>query len=161
MRRRTIRTASVLLTAGALLAWLTLPVVSQEKKPEPGEKTKPYVYIPDTVSPEFQEHLKKLPDPALRPSFPAPDDLEAWKRFHQARERDLERGGGRAVKESEPTVAERKRGGVPVLDIKPKGWTETRKVLFYLHGGAYTRAPPRPSWVKGPPAAAATGYRII
>jgi acetyl esterase/lipase len=160
MRRRTIQTASVFLAGGALLACLTVPVVSQEKKKEPVE-TKPFVSVPDTVSPEFQEHLKKLPDPALRPRFPSPDDREGWKRFHEAREKDYEPRVERALKDYAPTLAERKLGGVPVLDIKPKGWTDSRKVLVYLHGGAYTMGTSRSSLVKSAPAAAATGYRII
>lgn len=155
MQRRTSRIAAVLLAAGALLAGLTISVVSQEKK------TKPYVYVPNTVSPEFQEYLKTLPDPALRPSFPAPDDLDGWKRFHQIREKDLEPRVLRALKEYEPTLTERNLGGVPVLDIKPKGWTETRKVLVYLHGGAYTMASARSSLMKSALAADATGYRVV
>jgi acetyl esterase/lipase len=65
------------------------------------------------------------------------------------------------LKEHEPTITERKLGGVPVLDIKPKGWTESRKVIVYLHGGAYTMSSARSSLIKSVPAAAATGYRII
>jgi acetyl esterase/lipase len=160
MRRQTIQTASVLLAVGAFLACLVAPIVSQEKKTEPSE-TKSYVYVPSTVSPEFQEHLKKLPDPALRPSFPSPDDRDGWKRFHQAREKDYEPRVEHALKEYEPSLTERKVGGVPVLDIKPKGWTENRKVLVYLHGGAYTMGTSRSSLVKSAPAASATGYRII
>jgi acetyl esterase/lipase len=148
-----------LLAAGAFLTWLTIPVVSQEQKTGPREKA--FVYVPDTVSVEFQEHLKKLPDPALRPRFPAPDDLDGWKRFHQTREKDSEPRVERALKEYEPTLTERKLGGVPVLDIKPKGWSDSRKVLVYLHGGAYTMASARSSMVKSAPAAAATGYRVI
>jgi acetyl esterase/lipase len=161
MRRRSILNTAVLLAAGALLACLTIPVVSREKKTEPGEKAKPYVYVPSTVSPEFQEHLRKLPDPALRPSFPGPDDVDGWKRFHQAREVDLEPRVERALKEYQPTLTERNLGGVPVLDIKPKGWRDTRKVLVYLHGGAYTMGTSRSSLVKSTPAAEATGYRVI
>lgn len=161
MRRRTVLTASVVLAVGTFLACLTIPVVSQEKKTELSDKSQPYVYVPTTVSPEFQQHLKKLPDPALRPSFPAPDDRDGWKRFHQTRERDLEPRVERAQKKYEPTLTERKLGGVPVLDIKPKGWKATRKVLVYLHGGAYTMGSSRSSLVKSAPAADATGYRII
>jgi hypothetical protein len=106
-------TATVLLAAGALLGSLTIPAVSQEKKAGSSEKTRPYVYVPDTVSPEFQELLKSLPDPALRPGFPAPDDRDGWKRFHQTREKDLEPRVERALKAYEPTLAERKLGGVP------------------------------------------------
>lgn len=159
MRRRTIRTTSLLLVGSVLLASLTIPVVSQEKKRS--EKAKSFVYVPDTVSPAFQELLRNLPDPALRPNFPAPDDQEGWKRFHQMREKDLEPKVQRALKEHEATVSQRKLGGVPVLDIKPKGWTETRKVLVYLHGGAYTMGSSRSSLTKILPSAAVTGYRII
>jgi acetyl esterase/lipase len=159
MRTRTIRTAVAFLSISTVLTCLAIPVVSQEKKPS--EKAKSYVYVPDTVSPEFQELLKKLPDPALRPRFPAPDDMEGWKRFHQARERDMEPRVERALKEYQPSLTERKLGGVGVLDIKPKGWTDSRKVLVYLHGGAYTMASARSSLIKSVPAAAATRYRVM
>jgi epsilon-lactone hydrolase len=161
MRRRSKLTAAVLFAVGAVLGCLTIPVVSQEKKTEQGAKGGPYLYVPDTVSPEFQELLKKLPDPALRPSFPGPDDQDGWKRFHQAREKDYEPRVERVLKEYEPTLTERKLGGVPVLDIKPKGWPDSRKVVVYLHGGAYTMASSRSSLIKSAPAAAATGYRFI
>src|SRR5207248_1868206 len=150
------------LTAVALLAaGLAVPVANQVKTGAPGGEAKPFVYVPDTVSAEFRDLLKKLPDPALRPRFPAPDDLEGWKRFHEAREKDTEPRVQRALKEYQPTLAERSLGGVPVLDIKPKGWSESRKVLVYLHGGAYTMGSARSSLIKSVPAADATGYRVI
>lgn len=149
-----MRTRTILLAAGALVAGLAIPVVGQDK-------AKPYVYVPDTVSPEFQEFLKKLPNPALRPAFPAPDDLDGWRRFHQAREKDMEPKVQSALKQYQPAVAERKLGGIPVLDIKPKGWQESRKLLVYLHGGAYTMASARSSLMKSALAADATGYRVI
>lgn len=155
-----MRTLKILIV-GALLAGMTIPVVSQDKKSEPGEKTKPFVYVPDTVSPEFQEHMKKLPDPVLRPMAPAPDDMEGWKRFHQTREKDLEPRVVSALKQYEPTIVERKLGNIPVLDIKPKGWKESRQILVYLHGGAYTLASARSSLMKSAFAADATGFRVI
>jgi acetyl esterase/lipase len=160
MRTRTIL-ISAAIAAGALLAGLMIPVVGQDKKTQPSEKTKPYVYVPDTVSPEFQDHLKKLPDPALRPVAPAPDDMEGWKRFYQNRENDLEPRVISALKQYEPTLTERKLGGIPVLDIKPKGWKESRKLLVYLHGGAYTMASAHSSLMKSAFAADATGYRVV
>lgn len=152
---RTILITAALLAAGAIFTGFTIPVVGQ------GKKAKPFVYVPDTVSPEFQEHLKKLPDPALRAPAPAPDDLEGWKRFYQTREKDLEPRVVSALKQYEPVIAERKVGGIPVLDIKPKGWKESRKILVYLHGGAYTMASARSSLMKSAFAADATGYRVI
>jgi acetyl esterase/lipase len=155
MRTGAVLIASVSLAAGVLLAWLAFPVAGRETK------AKPFVHVPSTVSAEFQEHLKKLPDPSLRPSFPKPDDLDGWKRFHQEREKALEPKVKQTLKKHGPTVVERKIAGVPVLDIKPKGWKESRKVIVYLHGGAYTMASARSSLIKSVPAAAATGYRII
>src|SRR5262245_44241554 len=118
---RTIRTGIGALSACVFLAAFSSPGPGQERKPQPVEKAGPYVFVPPTVSPEFQEYLKTLPDPIHRPTAPAPDDLEAWKLYHQNRERDLEPKVQRALKQYEPTVTERKLGGVPVLDIKPKG----------------------------------------
>jgi hypothetical protein len=123
MPTRTVLIASVSLAAGVLLAWMTVPVAGRETK------AKPFVHVPSTVSAEFQEHLKKLPDPAMRPSFPAPDDVAGWKRFHQEREKALEPKVKQTLKKHGPTVVERKIGGVPVLDIKPKGWKESSKVI--------------------------------
>ncbi|HKA07942.1 MAG TPA: alpha/beta hydrolase [Gemmataceae bacterium] len=146
------------LVACLLLAGLTIPLVGQDKKPQPA---KPFLYVPDTISPEFREHLGKIPDPALRPPFPAADDIEGWKRAHQQRETDLEPKVQAILKQYEPTITERKLGDVPVLDCKPKGWKESKKVIVYLHGGAYTMASARSSLVKSVPAGDATGYRII
>ncbi|MCE9534193.1 MAG: alpha/beta hydrolase [Planctomycetes bacterium] len=155
MRTRTI------LIASAMLVGLMIPVIGQDKKTEPSPKTKPYVYVPETASPEFQEHLRKLPNPALRPIAPAPDDMEGWKRYYETREKDLTPRAELALKKYEPTIAERKLGGIPVLDIKPKGWKESSKVLVYLHGGAYTLASARSSLPKSAFAADATGFRVI
>jgi acetyl esterase/lipase len=153
--------AAATLGAGALMVGLTVPVAGQDKKTPPGDKARPFVYAPDTVSPEFQEHLKKLPDPALRQPWPAPDDIEGWKRVHQQRETDLEPRVQRALKQYEPSIVERKLGGVPVLDCKPKGWTESQQLVVYVHGGAYTMASARSSLVKSVPAGDAMGYRIV
>src|SRR5262245_46793012 len=158
---RTIRIGFGLPVACVTFLALSMPAAGQEKKPQPGEKSRPYVYVPSTVSPEFQEYLKTLPDPIHRPTAPAPDDLEAWKLYHQNRERDLEPKVQRALKQYEPTVTERKLGGVPVLDIKPKGRAESSKVLVYLHGGAYSLASAHSSLMKSALAADATGLRVI
>src|SRR5262245_54920999 len=132
MRSRTTLFVATALAFGALFAALTTPVVGQERKPQAGEKAKPFVYVPNTVSPEFQEHFKKLPEPALRQPFPAPDDIDGWKRVHQQRETDLEPKVQLILKQYAPTITERKLGDVPVLDCKPKGWNESKKVVVYL-----------------------------
>ena len=61
----------------------------------------------------------------------------------------------------QPTVTERKLGGVPVLDIKPKDWKESREKLIHLHGGCYVLYSARSRLQSSVPAAAATGLRVI
>ena len=43
-------------------------------------EVKPFLHIPADVSPEFQAFLRTQTDPALKPRFPDPGDLESWKK---------------------------------------------------------------------------------
>src|SRR5258708_5300925 len=101
-------------------------------------KGKPFVHAPDTVSPEARKYLESLTDPAGLPAWPASDDFAGWKRAWEAAEAASESKVQATLQRYEPKVDKRKIGGVPVLDIKPKGWKTNSKVLVHLHGGAYT-----------------------
>src|SRR5262245_24837955 len=131
MGTQRVRILAGLPAACMLFSALTIPVAGQEKKTPAREKSKRYAHVPNTVSAALREYLAKLPDPAQRPRFPAPDDFDGWKRFHQAREKDLEPRVESALQKYEPLVTERKVGGIPVLDIKPKGWKNSQKLLVY------------------------------
>jgi acetyl esterase/lipase len=122
---------------------------------------KPFVQTPDTVSPEARAFLESLPDPATLPALPAADDVAGWKRAWQAGEVASEPKVQATLKRFEPTVLERKLGGVPVLDIKPKGWKESAKILVHLHGGAYAMYSAHSRLPSSVPAASATGLRVI
>lgn len=65
------------------------------------------------------------------------------------------------LKRYQPIVKDRKLGGVPVLEVKPKSWKENGKVLVHAHGGAYTMYSARSRLQSSVPAAAATGLRVI
>jgi len=123
--------------------------------------SKPFVFIPDTVSAEARAYLMTPPGPEGRPAAPPPDDLHAWKKAWQDREAERLPLAEAAVRRYGPTVTERKLGGVPVLDIKPKGWRQSGKVLVYTHGGAYTYFSARSSLMGSVVAADATGLRVI
>src|SRR6516165_3030792 len=88
---------------------------------------KPFVKVPDTISPEARKFLESLPDPSAGPPFPAPDDVAGWKRVWEANEAAHEPLVKATLKRFEPSVTARKLGGVPVLDIKPKDWQDNRK----------------------------------
>jgi acetyl esterase/lipase len=155
MRTRTNVAAATLLAAGALLGWLA---VAAQDRPAMRGPSRP---VPDTVSAEARKYLESLPDPATLPAWPAADDRAGWKRAWEAGEAASEPNVQATLKRYGPTVEERKVGGVPVLDIKPKGWKDDRRVLVHLHGGAYTLYSAHSRLPSSVPAATATGLRVI
>ena len=120
-----------------------------------------FVHVPDTVSWEARKYLETLPDPATMAAWPAPEDRAGWKRAWEAVEAASELNVRAALKRYEPTSVERKIGSVPVLDVKPKGWKESTKVLVHAHGGAYTLYSAHSRLPSSVTAAAATGLRVI
>jgi len=122
---------------------------------------KSYLDVPDTVSPEWQVYLRGLPNPALRPVPPVPGDVEGWKEYQLAREKDRLPDAEAAVKKFDPTVTEAVLGGVPVLDIRPKGWRDIGKLLIYAHGGAYALFSARSTLASSALVADRTGLRVI
>jgi monoterpene epsilon-lactone hydrolase len=129
--------------------------------PDPPGKEKPFVQVPDTISAEARKYLESLPDPDTVPVTPAADDLAGWKRAWEAGETATEPKVKAVLKRYEPTVKERKLGGVPVLEVTPKGWKDNGKVLVHAHGGAYTMFSARSRLQSSSPAADATGLRVI
>jgi len=155
MHKGPIVIAATLLAVSVLLGWLA--VSAQDR---PAGKA-PVVRVPDTASPEVQKYLQSLPDPNTLPAWPAADDRIGWKRAWEAGEVASEPNVQATLKRYGPTVAERKIGGVPVLDIKPKGWKDSVKVLVHLHGGCYTLYSAHSRLQSSVPAASATGLRVI
>ena len=143
--------------SGVILAlWLvfTNQVFSQQVET-------PYVHIPSTISQEAQAFLRALPDPNHGPAFPDPDEVENWKAVQKAAEaRNLEMQKV-LVDRLQPNVTKRDFGGVPVLDIKDRGWEENGKVLVYTHGGAYTFQSAESTLASSALVADRTGIRVI
>ena len=121
---------------------------------------KPYVHVPQTVSAEAQAFLRAMPDPHLKPQFPAPDDLERWKKLQGWADAD-------GIAKSEPVVRALGQDvraltlGVPGLDIRPKAWTDTGKVMVYTHGGAHVMYSAASMLGRAALAAHEIGLRII
>lgn len=155
MQDRNRRTGAAVLLAGTLLGWL---VVYAEDQPA---VKKPFAPVADTVSAEARKYLESLADPATLPAWPAADDRAGWKRAWQAAEAASEPNVQATLKRYGPLVKEQTLGGVPVLDIKPKGYKDTSKVLVHLHGGAYTLYSAHSRLPSSVTAADATGLRVI
>jgi epsilon-lactone hydrolase len=122
---------------------------------------KPFLHIPETVSKEAQEFLRNLKDPAQAPAFPDPGDLTSWKKVQAFVEKDALAQSEAIVKRYAPTVTERSLGGVQVLDVRPKGWTENAKVVVYVHGGAHTLYSAKSTSGRAAIFANDTGHRVI
>jgi acetyl esterase/lipase len=145
---------TALIVIAAFAVWLSAFAADQPAK-------KPFVQAPDTVSPQARKFLESLADPVTWPKLPAPDDVAGWKRAWEAAEKASEPRIQATLKRFEPTVEERKVGGVPVVDVKPKGWKNNGKILIHLHGGMYTLYSARSRLTSSVPGADGTGLRVI
>jgi acetyl esterase/lipase len=141
--------------AGVLLAGAA--ALAQDRQP----MATPFVQVPGTVSAEARRYLESLPDPASLPAWPAPGDTAAWKKLWEAGEAASAPRVEATLKRYQPTVADRAIGGVRVVDVKPRGWKESGKVLVHAHGGAYAMYSARSRLTSSVPAADATGLRVI
>jgi epsilon-lactone hydrolase len=118
------------------------------------------LYIPTTVSEAAKKEMLNLPA-SVNFEVPDPDDLSGWRMLNQILEPGALNLSQSAVDRYEPTITEINLGGVNALDIKPKNWTDNRKVLVYTHGGAYTLLSANSTlWVSAL-AADSTGLRVI
>lgn len=120
-------------------------------------------FVPSTISPEAQAYLAQNYSRTARDaeSLPAPDDLAAWSREQMAIETEALRDAAPAVAEYAPSIAEATLGGVPVLDVRPRGWVESTRVVVYLHGGAYAFYSARSTLNASAPLAGDSGLRVV
>ena len=120
------------------------------------------VPLPDTISPKAKAVIEFLQSAGLKQlKGPAPDDIAGWKALHDAQEKALEAPNKAVLDQLDVTVTDAVIGGVPVLDIRPKGWTDDGRVIVYIHGGAFTLFSARSMAGLGALVANAAGMRMI
>ena len=118
--------------------------------------------LPDTISPEAKAVIEFLQSAGLKQlKGPAPDDLAGWKALHDAQEKALEAPNKTVLEQLGATVTEAAIGGVPVLDIRPKGWVDDGRVIVYIHGGGFTLFSARSMAGLGALVGNAAGMRVI
>jgi acetyl esterase/lipase len=122
---------------------------------------RPYVHVPDTVSRQAQAFLRTLPDPALKPPFPQPDDLAGWEKVRAFAEADGKASSAPLLQRYEHTVTERRLDGVPVLDVRPQNWRDDGKIAVYTHGGAHVMYSAASTLGRAVVFAHATGLRVL
>lgn len=120
------------------------------------------VPLPDTISPKAKAVIEFLQSAGLKQlKGPAPDDIAGWKALHDAQEKALEAPNKAVLDQLGATVTDAVIGGVPVLDIRPKGWTDDGRVIVYIHGGAFTLFSARSMAGLGALVANAAGMRML
>ena len=62
---------------------------------------------------------------------------------------------------SQPAVTPMHLGGVPVVDVKPQGWTDNRQIVIYTHGGGSTLSSAQSTLFSVALMASTTGLRVI
>ncbi len=120
-----------------------------------------YAHIPATVSEKAAAIIRMIPDPSLKPAVPAHDDIKAWIAIQSVMDADGIKRSKPLVDKLGPIVTEMKLGGVPVLDIKPRNWKDSGKVMVYTHGGAYTLFSAYSTLGSAALMAETTGLRVI
>ena len=70
-------------------------------------------------------------------NFPASQSLAAWKRVQAIAEEGASAKVREAIRDFRESVFSETLAGVSVLDIRPNGWVRSRKLIVYVHGGAY------------------------
>ncbi|GIU37335.1 alpha/beta hydrolase [Shewanella schlegeliana] len=120
-------------------------------------------YVPTTISKEGQLFLKENFSHELRDKSVIPAELnkEGWQQMQALSNEQVKPLNDAAVSIYKPNIKHDVINGVPVLDIKPKNWKESAKVLVYVHGGAYVAYSAESSLASSVPVANDTGLRVI
>lgn len=142
---RTVRHAlfSLLVMAGAAMAADTVP-------------------LPDTISPQARAVIEFLESAGLKQlKAPPPDDLAGWKTLHDAQEKALEEPNRVVLDQLGATLKDDTIAGIPVLDIRPKGWSDDGRVIVYVHGGGFTLFSAHSMAGLGALVAQAAGMRVV
>ena len=116
---------------------------------------------PATVSKEAKAAIEAFSRTTRNNPLPTPDDLVGWKKAQAGVEEDFAEASESVTKQYQPQIEERRIGGVPVLDIKPREWKKDDRVLVYTHGGAYTLFSAKSTLNSAVPVANDTGLRVI
>ena len=120
-----------------------------------------HFYVPSTVSPAAQRILREFDGERFGDDFPASQNPAAWKNVQALYARAAAIRIRQAIAEYAVTVTPLRLGGVPVLDVRPHGWTRDRRLIVYAHGGAYVVLSAGADIPEAAALSAASGERVI
>lgn len=129
---------------------------NKSDKPVPGN-----YYVPATLSPQAQKVLRAFSHKDTLEAYPGENDVATWQKYWDYNEKKWQPLNDSVVRDFKPQIKDTLMGGTPVLDIRPADWKHRKKVLIYLHGGAYTLFSARTMLIGAVPVADVTGLRVI
>jgi acetyl esterase/lipase len=95
-------------------------------------------YVPLTVSPQAQTAIAGMWSPRYDRARAGPDDPYGWKAENLARDKWAAKAIPQILQKYPVSIKALSINGVKVIDIRPSGWQPSdKRLLVYLHGGAY------------------------
>lgn len=116
--------------------------------------------VPATVSPQAQQFLASLHAPTPL-ALPAATDHAGWRKIQQDYETRFAGAMNRIREQYDPQIRSATYAGVPVLDIRPRGYKSDPRVVIFVHGGGYVMGSAASSLDASVPMANDSGLRII
>ena len=118
--------------------------------------------VPSTISAGAQGVLRGLLDGGGKLfTVPAQADGAVWKRLQDDMERRFVPISRDIARQCGVDVRATTLGGVPVLDVRPKGYKPDGRVLVFTHGGGFTLLSARATLGSAALMARATGLRVV
>lgn len=148
-----------------LFSFIVLVFISCENKEE-NAVVEPYngIHLPATISIEARDMLSNWTIEgrnagAQLPKANAP--LEVWKKKQDEAKNAAAKSLPKIVEIYKPTIDTVFLGTIRAIDVKPKNYKKSNKVIIYVHGGAFVFYPADVTLLSSIPLADASGLRII
>jgi acetyl esterase/lipase len=156
MSRGTSRVAGFLRSVVAAVLATGSVVAAAQTSPPP---------VPTTMSPEATRGLQGLYAADIKATkVPDPTDLAAWRKLqaYSAANNPRAEAAQAVLPKLGGSLIDAKLGGVPVIDVRPRGWDKAdRRLIIYVHGGAFTFNSARTTVTNAARLAAKSGIRVI
>ena len=148
-----------------LFSFLLFFFISCDKKEKSTVEEKvESIYIPDYISDEAkailsQRSIKARNEGSHLPKHDAP--IEVWEAKQKGAKEAAAKRLPKMLADFQPTIDTIFLGKVRAIDIKPKNYKKSDKVIIYLHGGAFVFYPAEVTISSCLPLADTSGLRII
>lgn len=139
-------------------------LISSKKDRKIGHKTQNRLFIPTTISKEAKIMLDSwtIEDRNTGANLPKHDaPISVWEERQQEFQIEAEKPLAKLLEVYQPNVETIFLDGIRAIDIKPKNYQESDKVIIYIHGGAFVFYPADVTLLSSIPLADVSKLRII